>query len=332
MKKTKKLISAMLSACMLVGVFSVGNSAYAAEFENSKLVSNEIFFFDEQDYTQEEIHDKISSSKNSVTYNEFDRLIEMKEEAISIINSADATTEQRATAKHIAEIDPSDRVYELQALSDEQLAKNGFSNERIQIIRNFSGSTAELYGLGANCTVSLEDEAYSIVQSEQRWAKATVYFEWDEPPFWNYNDVLVLGASSTFYPQETSGTKCKIYYSANGVAGSNDFSETYNKNDMEISPFDVNNAGFAFPVAIEEVLSDGTYYNYYSMSGYATIGFMSVDDRQVILSGAHGHAKKNVSLSVGIDFVSGGLSAGISIDDTTYSIEADTLSAYTFSS
>lgn len=330
MKKLQRLISLICVCAMMCSM-----SALAADFSSSNSASREIspeeFFAPEPVYTPEQIHEILVSSPNTVSYNEFDLLIQMKIRAQEVLADDSSTQVEIQDAQSILAYDPRKRVYEYQQLPDAELAIKGFDEDRIQAIRNFSGEINQLRAIGANCDFDLYNEKYSIV-SGKRWASVSAFFEWDMCPFFTSNDAIAIGGNSTFYPQKTDGTTCSIYYKDN-LTESKTILRSYTKNDLQISPFLVTNAGFSFPVAIVQTSSSGTDTAYYSKTGYATMGFMSVDDRQVMLSGAHAHAVRTISASIGIDFSNSvSVGASLGLNPKSYDLSPDVTTSYVFSS
>lgn len=333
----RALVITICSSSLVVSANALDTNLSTFDYSiyEPRYVSTEEFFARSPELTADQVESIVKNDPDAVRMNEFDVLISLKTEAINSLaeNNISISEENYVELQELAAFDPSDRVEELQQLSDNELKRMGFEEERIDIIRNYSGSVEQLRGLGAECTVSISNEKYNKV-GDKRWAKMTLSFLWDGVPFWGRNDCLVMGASSTFHAQRVDDTYCKINYTAYGATGSLDFSQSYHKNSLVISPFLATNSGFYFPESIEKINSNGNGIIYHSKSGYATMAFMSVDDRQVTLSGAHGHAVQNVEAAIGIDFSGKSIGGGVSISlsEETYNVEAIAADPYTFPS
>lgn len=336
----KKLVSLLCIASIAVGmscptalaaaidVSPVSSSIYKPEY-----VSPEDFFATSPVLTNEQIESIIIHDPNAISINEFDKLMEMKQEAAQYLSDGETDTQEMSQLERIADFNPEDRVKELQAVSDDELENMGFDQKRISIIRNYTGNAEQLRSLGATVTISFSNQKYSNVGGN-RWAKMTTAFSWNGVPFWGYEDCLVMGGGTSFHAQPVADTYCKIYYTANGATGSKDFPETYDKDDLVVSPFVTTNSGFHFPESIEKVSSNGTGIVYHARTGYATMAFMSTDNRQVVLSGAYGHALRKVNIDIGIDYAKENISGGVSISlsEKTYDIVAKAANPYVFAS
>ncbi|MCI5500212.1 MAG: hypothetical protein MR419_11915 [Clostridiales bacterium] len=120
----------------------------------------------------------LKNDPNTETSSEYDAILKEKAEAKKVLASKNATASEKIGAKLIEEFDPAAEVYRLQEKTDEELQKMGMSDARIQIIRNFKGTDAELQALSANCSVS-GNPKYTKNASGQ-WAKITFAFSWDK--------------------------------------------------------------------------------------------------------------------------------------------------------
>ena len=270
-----------------------------------------------------------SETSNTSSLNEYENLMSKKRTAEIVLADVNSSEEERAAAQEILDFDPAQRVYELQEKSVDELRTMGFSDERVEIIKNFDGDSADLQRLAATVNVYFDNIHYEMV-GEERWAWAKMSWLWNELPIYTSYDTAVVAGSSTF-TAERDDSYCKVYYTADGATGSTDFTETYTEEDLVISPMNATNAGFYFPVVIPDTRPDGMTILYYSKSGTAEVGVMSVDDRKVTLSIGYGHATRNVSVSVGISWgASLGVSAGICLSEETYDVTAKSADSYTF--
>lgn len=327
----RRSVITLVCCLSLVVSASAVDTANAQTIYTPQKVSEDEFFAPSPELTKEQNQQIIDNAPNVQVVGEFDSLLEKKAEAAALLASDTTDAYARAEAQAVLDADPADRVKELQSLSDSELETMGMDDDRIEIIRNFTGSEAELRALQATCSIALYNTKYSKV-GNKNWAKMSTSFSWDKAPFWDYKDCIVMGGSSTFSAQPVSDSYCKINYEATSRPELSTIVQTYGKSDLKISPFNVNNSGFSFSQTIAKVINgEGVVYR--AMWGYATMAFMSSDDHGVTLSGAYGHAKRNVTASLGIDF-SKTAPVGISIGLTekTYDITADTATPYTFPS
>lgn len=198
--------------------------------------------------------------------------------------------------------------------TDEELKKLCIDEERIEIIRDFKGTDAELLALGATCSVS-GHPTYTKNASGQ-WAKITFTYSWDKAPIWQMRDALVAQATLPFQRIKVPDVKCTINYVApsGGI-----YKKTFNQDDIIGCPFQTSSTtGFAFKV-MEKHTVNLVESTCFAQTGSATIVFRSIDSHETTLSYGYAHAKRDVSAQVGISFgQSPAGSIGFSLSDKIY--------------
>lgn len=304
-----------------------------AETDPTHKASPEEFFVPKYDQFKIENLALLGTASFTVSYNEYDQLMQDKEDARRVLLKRNASSVEIAAAKEVLDLDPAETIYNLQEKSDTELKTRGLNEEDIARIRNFGGSDAELRAIAATCTVGGTPK-YTR-NSSGRWAKITMYFSWNRVPFWNSRDAVVAGANNSFLAQRVADSSCTINYTAYGTNGSSDYTIYYDSNNMVINPFSGGLVqAFSFPFA-QDKFSYITWndISYYAASGTATMVFKSVDDKQVSISYGHAHAKKNITASLGVSFSSSGASAGLSfgLTDDAYSVVRKACDPYSFS-
>lgn len=328
-KTFNRFTAIVLCSLSLVASANAVDATSVQSIYTPQEVSADEFFSTSPELTKEQVYEIINNDPHVQVVGEFDNILKKKAAAAALLASNSTDAQARAEAETILKSDPANRVRELQSLSDNELELMGLEKDRIDIIRNFTGSEDDLRALQAKCSISLYNTKYSKV-GNNRWAKMSTSFSWDKAPFWDRTDCIVMGGSSTFSAQPVDDSFCKINYEATLRPNLSTIVKTYGKSDLKISPFNVNNSGFSFSQTTANVINgEGVIYR--AMWGYATMAFMSSDNHGVTLSGAYGHAKRNVDISLGINF-SKTATAGVSIGlaEETYDITADTAAPYTF--
>lgn len=105
----------------------------------------------------------------------------------------------------------SDRVDLLQSWTDKQLQSAGYTEEQIDIVRNFDGSEASMMSLASDCTVKANLVSYSH-SSKGSSAKVIAWFNWKGIHSNNFKDIFALVWSSPFKEVSSSGyVKYKDY-------------------------------------------------------------------------------------------------------------------------
>lgn len=296
----KKIIAMFLSVVMMCSLIP---TVFAVE-EASEAESKGYIFEPEPNLTHEEIVEMLKNDPNTETSSEYDAILKEKAEAKKVLASKNATASEKIGAKLIEEFDPTAEVYRMQEKTDEELQKMGMSDARIQIIRNFKGTDAELQALSANCSVS-GNPKYTK-NASGCWSKVTFAFSWSDIPIWQSTDALVARSSTSYYTR-VPDVKCNINYLTGTGSGQRIINKEYDASYLKNNPWsDGNIAGFPFAVRITGVsgVYEGTFY---ALSGMATIVFLS-SNPDVRLSYAYAQRKLNFDGSLGISFSTAGAS------------------------
>lgn len=312
----KKIIALSLSVVILSssGLFAyAGNTLESA----SSISENEYVFEATSALTHEEIQEILESNPATVTINEYDAILNHKSTAQMTLASPESSSLAKEVAKKVISFDPREQVYSMATKSDQELLAMGIDEARIKIIRNFSGTDAELRALSAECEV-LGTPKYTK-NSSGCWAKMTIFFSWDKAPIWQKRDAVVSQASTGFLSVKVADTKANINYL--GPSGGT-HTVQLDSDDMKKAPFTSNStSGFHFPII-------GTYSTgliterCYAQSGTATLVFRSTSTNQVELSYGYAHANKDISASIGISFDLKGfdLNPNLALSETHYEL------------
>ena len=328
----KKIIKISLVSMLVFGLLSstaLGFSS-AIKSENKYEVSIDEFFTPTPEYSYEEIREMQALDPDAVSYNEFDRILEQKNEAKKIIQSKNATKVELAEANEILEFDPAKQVYEYQTKSDTELQNLGLDSRRIAIIRAFRGTSAELKALGSTCTISGTPSYAKNVTGY--WAKTVMSFSWSGAPFWTFKDAMLGSASASFLVERVDDTKCTVQYRTTSYPHGTSYSLNSGKNSMMINPFSGHLVqGFSYDAVRRTVNADGQVVNHYAMSGTATFVYRSNSQNRVGMSYGHAHGKLGMNVSAGIEFSSSGASVSFGLNPSKYEhIIAKAFSTYSY--
>lgn len=292
----KKIMAIFLCAVM---VCSLMPTAFAGEDASEGARDDGYIFEPEPNLTHEEIVEKLKNDPTTETCSEYDAILQEKAEATKVLASKSASASEKIGAKLVEQFDPTAEVYKLQEKTDKELHEMGYSADRIQMIRNFRGTDAEMQALSANCSVS-GYPTYTKNASGQ-WAKITLAFSWDKAPIWKKRDAAVAQASTGFLTDTVPDTKCNINYK--DPFGNVSY-EYFDASDLKYKAFNTGNpAGFSFNV-MKKCMPGMSEATCFAQSGMATIVFRSKDTHQVQLSYGYAHARKDISADVGISFSS----------------------------
>lgn len=146
-----------ISTICVVSTLVLSASALSPQ---SNLSEND-FFAPDVAYTAEQIETSLATNPDAVEQNEYDGILQAKSEAKSLLKKSNINSAVRQKAEAILEFNPTDKVYEYQKKTDEELESLGLDNERITIIRGFSGTESELRALSATVTGAITNVKYS---------------------------------------------------------------------------------------------------------------------------------------------------------------------------
>ncbi|MGE4548183.1 MAG: hypothetical protein AB7C89_01395 [Intestinibacillus sp.] len=238
----------------------------------------------------------IDNSDSKVTANEYDLLVQAKEEAERTLKNSKSAKADLTKAQEILDYDPAERVQKLQSFSEEELRNLGFSEERIDIIKNFTGTEKELRALSANVTGALSTTTSRV--SGVPWVRATYYFNWDGPiAFDTSYDVAQIGATHDFMFRTVSNNYCTLNYSAYGATGSTDYSKAATVQLMPKTQGYIGGASFS----ATEYKSGNTYY---VRSGSISCSFSNANksSNQSNIEGSYLHSTLIITQSAAINF------------------------------
>lgn len=214
---SKKLFSIILAVAM---VFSICIPAYAADTSNTKQIALEIPVTEIPSDVLTNHQNVVSGRTRSAitsTYDEYEILSMMKAK----------TTEDlifEGYSKDVVEDIKSGNVeeriltvtFERAALSEEELAKMGYSADEIFVMKNLSGDETleqlSTYGILADCTCyNYLVEHYYKTSTGKTYFLVSYGWEWDKCPAWVLTDCAGVGWNHDFHPDETLDTSSKNY-------------------------------------------------------------------------------------------------------------------------
>ena len=179
LKKTSLLLS------VVIVLLFCGNTSYA-EIENSQSGSEKVFYVNEYDY--------INSLKNA----DFSQLknLNLSQLEISKIKSIDYKSE----------------LLKRKELDNQTLISMGYNENEIKILKNFTGSEAEIQALTGElyCT-SKKDHHYYNSSNNTTYAGYTMKYIWTKTPIMQFSDIIAASWSEGFLVNKTS-SKVSLTY------------------------------------------------------------------------------------------------------------------------
>ena len=140
----RALVITICSSSLVVSANALDTNLSTFDYSiyEPQYVSTEEFFARSPELTADQVESIVKNDPDAVRMNEFDILISLKTEAINSLaeNNISISEENYGELQELAAFNPSDRVEELQQLSDNELKRMGFEEARIDIIRNYCGS------------------------------------------------------------------------------------------------------------------------------------------------------------------------------------------------
>ncbi len=320
----KKAISIVLVLMLMISLCS---SAFAISADDG-YVTPEEFFAPTTLPTHEEIIATIYDDPNTITRNEYDSILESKAAAEITLTNRRSTLDERIDAQETLAFDPTEKVYEYQNKTDEELIVLGLNEERISIIRDFQGTEEEMRALAAS--VYINSIPRYTVNAGGRWSKVSMTFAWDSAPFWNYTDGMLAGATGNNLVERVDDTKAAVQYIPLLYPNGTNSQINLSKTAMEINPFSGHLIqGFSFPTYMDKIdYNTWQSYSVYAASGSATFVFKSLDAQSVGLSYGYAHAKRSVTGS--LSFSSGGLGFSFGLTPNYYDVTSAAHDTYYF--
>jgi hypothetical protein len=139
--------------------------------------------------------DKKENKVQIITVSEYD----MYKETIN--KTDEELLEEGYTLEQTKELREKDFVEELKTrskLDEKDLKDMGYDEEQIKILKNFSGTEAELYALSAKAEIKIS-EVCSSKSSDVSKCKITVRWDWTHCPMWLYTDIAAVGWTDGMY-------------------------------------------------------------------------------------------------------------------------------------
>ena len=319
----------IISVLCLVFIFTLITPAAYAGAPDDGYVTPEEFFAPTTMPTHEEIIATIYDDPNTITVNEYDLILESKAMAEMTLTNRLCTMDERIDAEEALAFEPTERVYEYQNKTDEELIAFGLDAERISIIRNFQGTENEMRALAAS--VSINSVPKYTVNDGGHWSKVSMTFAWSQVPFWDFNDGILASATGNNLVERVNDTQAVVHYLPLSYPNGYNSQINLSKNSMEINPFSGHLIqGFSFPMTMEKTDFNNNWFIYlvYAASGSATFVFKSLDAQSVGLSYGYAHATKSVT--GGLSFSSGGLGVSFGLTSTYYDVTSAAHDTYYF--
>ena len=199
-----KKISVLLSV-IIISLFCLSTSY--AKIENSQNKSEKVLIINEYDY--------INSIKNA-------NYIQLKNLNLSQIDIS-----------KIKSIDYKAEILKRKQLDNQILTSMGYSENEIKILKNFSGSEAEMQALaGELYYTSKKDHHYYNSSNKTTYAGYTMRFTWTKTPIMQFSDIIAASWSEGFLVNKTSSKVLLTYKLRDG--------SYYNKkakNNLELNTF-----------------------------------------------------------------------------------------------
>lgn len=155
MKYYKKVLASFLVILMLSSVFSTGATAtdmlgvvsavdnIETHEDHSAITGQALdaaITAAEEEMSKDEFFEYFSSLPGTTTENEYDAFLAEQSQAITRIRNGEA----QAGDEELAAFDYREYYYDLKELSESELSYLGYDQNRINIIKNFQGSDAEI--------------------------------------------------------------------------------------------------------------------------------------------------------------------------------------------
>lgn len=180
MKYYKKVLASFLVILMLSSVFSTGATAtdmlgvvsavdnIETHEDHSAITGQALdaaITAAEEEMSKDEFFEYFSSLPGTTTENEYDAFLAEQSQAITRIRNGEA----QAGDEELAAFDYREYYYDLKELSESELAYLGYDQNRINIIKNFQGSDAEIRRASSimDFVLSIQEDAVSYGYDEK---------------------------------------------------------------------------------------------------------------------------------------------------------------------
>ena len=249
---------------------------------------------DNGDFPEEKI---VASAKAVNEFEAMEELAKLSVEELADIGYEDQEIEQIANYRDIY----IEHVESLNTKSDDALKSFGYSDEQIRIIRNFSGTDAELRAIGSEVNIDAEGS----LTHDGDYTNGTLYYywRWDGIPAFKMQDEIAI----SWNDWECISDEGEVYYydvntgESTGKTGS----VTLDEGNLES-----NGVAHRFAVAIED-----NYY--YAKSGGGSFTVRSATHGSTVKHNmnfymAYGHSQMNFTGSISFSVGKGGADGSIS--------------------
>lgn len=246
-----------------------------------------------------------SSLSQKVTLNEYELAKQLAEESVSTLNAKGYNSVEINNIKNYQDV-YRNHIEELNMLNDSALKNNGYSQEQISIIRNFTGTDTEMTRLGATLTLNSVPASFKYTTGGLTTGKLTYNWYWTGIPAFKMQDMVAVSWNNW---DVVSNSSYVDYYNVNTGAYHTSQSATYSEDGNGLL-----GAGHKFRVS----MSDNYYYAKLG-GGTFNLESDSFTKKNFFYYMEYGHSQifANISFSVGF----GGADASISF--TTGTVTAD---------
>ena len=166
-----------------------------------------------------------SSLSQEVTLNEFELAKQLAEESVSTLNAKGYSFVEIENIKNYQDVYHS-HIKELNMLSDSSLKNNGYSQEQIIIIRNFTGTDTEMTRLGATLTLNSVPVSFKYTTGGLTTGKLTYNWRWTGVPAFKMQDMVAVSWNNW----DVIGNSSYVdYYNVNTGAYNTSQSATYSE-------------------------------------------------------------------------------------------------------
>lgn len=212
------------------------------------------------------------SKDNTLMLNEYDFFIEFEKTPESSLKSLGYDQETIERYKNFRTL-YDEHVKFLSGFSSEELNNKGYSNEQIEIIKNYTGTDEEIEMLAASAYVDLDiDYCEYSLSSRRTTSRLYLSFVWTTLPIIKMNDFIAIGWGE---PWSIGGHAANIKYE--NIYNSNDTkwsSPTYVAQDYS------KGGGYKFRAAIDD--------NYYAVKeGYCIFVISKQGENDIFAQGRY---------------------------------------------
>lgn len=339
MKYYKKVLASFLVILMLSSVFSTGATATdmlgvvsavdnIETHEDHSAITGQALDAEitaaEEEMSKDEFFEYFSSLPGTTTENEYDAFLAEQSQAITRIRNGEA----QAGDEELAAFDYREYYYDLKELSESELSYLGYDQNRINIIKNFQGSDAEIRRASADVSGTVLI-IHSQINDNVVTTRVRYRFYVDGVFARKKTDTVLLGNVNGFvYNDENTTASGSLSYKAGNASQeiSVDIEPSVAKQtsyQTVIAPFDY---------TIYKPLGPDNAYPHYINSGSIYVTFENHNgSRQASFAGAYKHLTVTCSVSDLVKAVvtyklNGAAGAVSSIMDFVLSIQEDAVS------